>query len=116
MNTLSSFLSVNQSCDEACNWLSQSLARNDLRVMRTFDLHDARLELEDCPCPHHGTNRCDCRMVVLLVYGKAEEPVTLVLHGHDGQTWFSLVNNPLQHADPVIQSTIEGVLQKNPSK
>jgi hypothetical protein len=34
---------------------------------------------------------CDCQMVVLLVYGKENLPVSLVAHGHNGQTWFSLV-------------------------
>jgi hypothetical protein len=55
-------------------------------------------------------------MVVLLVYGNAEEPVTLILHGNDGQTWLSIVNNPLQHAAPSIQSSIEQALQLNSSK
>jgi hypothetical protein len=30
-------------------------------------------------------------MVVLLVYGKDNQPASLVAHGHNGQTWFSLV-------------------------
>ena len=116
MNTLTSFLSVNRPCDDALDWLSQSLSRKGLRVLRTFDLHDARGALDHCPCPHHGTNQCDCQMVVLLVYRNAEEPVTLILHGNDGQTWLSIVNNPLQHAAPSIQSSIEQVLQLHPSE
>jgi hypothetical protein len=116
MNTLSSFLSINRPCDDALDWLSQSLSRKGLRVLRTFDLHDARGGLDNCPCPHHGTNQCDCQMVVLLVYGNAEEPATLILHGNDGQAWLSIVNNPLQHAAPSIQSSIEQALQLNPSE
>lgn len=116
MNALSSFLPVNQSCDEAFDLLNQSLSRNGLRVLRTFDLHDARLGLEGCPCPHHGTEQCDCQMIVVLVYGDATEPATLILHGNNGQTWLSLVNNSLQHADPSIQSAIEQALQQNPSR
>jgi len=111
MNSLSSFLLVNRPGDEALTWLDQSLTRNGLRILRTFDLHDARLGLENCPCPHHGTAQCDCQMVVLLVYGKAERPVTLILHGNDRQTWLSLVNTPLQRVDPIIQSSIEQALQ-----
>jgi hypothetical protein len=30
-------------------------------------------------------------MVVLLVYGTDNQPVSLMAHGHNGQTWFSLV-------------------------
>lgn len=112
MNTLPSFLVLNRPCDEAFSWLSQALSQNGLRVLQTFDLHDARLGLKDCPCPHHGTEQCDCQMVVVLVYGNAAEPATLILHGNDGQTWLSLVNNPLQHADPVIRLVIEQALQK----
>ncbi len=111
MNMLPSFLTLNCSCDEALRWTSQNLTRNGLRVMQTFDLHNARHAFENCPCPHHGTSECDCQMMVLLVYGEASEPATLVLHGYDGQTWFSLVSSPLQHLDPIIQSSIEQALQ-----
>ncbi|MFH1906685.1 MAG: hypothetical protein ABIL11_04750 [Chloroflexota bacterium] len=58
-------------------------------------------------------NACDCQMVVLLVYGSAPEPATLILHGNDGQTWLSLVNTPAQHADPSLQSSIEQALEAN---
>jgi len=98
MNTLSPFLTLNCSCDEALKWSSQNLAQSGLRVMRTFDLHTARHELEDCPCPHHGTIECDCQMLVLLVYSEAVEPTTLILHGNDGQTWLSMVETPSQNA------------------
>ncbi len=79
--------------------------------MQTFDLNTARLSLEDCECPHHGRSGCDCQMVVLLVYGDTSGPVTLILYGHDGQTWFSIVDMPSQRVDPGIQSMIEGALQ-----
>lgn len=113
VNSLSSSLPISRPCDEVFTWLNQSLARKGLRVLRTFDLHEARLALEGCSCPHHGTEQCDCQMVVLLVYGKAEEPVTLILHGNDGQTWLSLVNNSIQHMDQSIQLSIEQALQEN---
>ena len=81
-------------------------------MMETFDLHDARLGLADCPCPHHGTAACDCQMIVLLIYANGASPVTLILHGNDGQTWFSLVNNPAQQAAPVVQVALEGALRE----
>lgn len=52
-------------------------------------------------------------MVVLLIYGKAEEPVTLILHGNNGQTWLSIVNNSIKQADRSIQLSIEQALQEN---
>jgi hypothetical protein len=109
---LSPFLSVPHPCEEAVIWLQRRLARNGLRALRTFDLQDARLSLEDCPCPHHGTDQCDCQLVVLLVYGKASEPVTLILHGYDGQTWISLADRAGQATDAstvaTIQSAVDG--------
>lgn len=79
--------------------------------MQTFDLNTARMNLEDCPCPHHGTNQCDCQMVVLLVYASAAEPAALILHSNDGQTQLSLVNTPGQHAISLLQKTIENTLR-----
>ncbi len=79
--------------------------------MQTFDLHDARHELDDCSCPYHGTSKCDCQMIVLLVYGEATKPTTLILHGNGGQTWLSFADNPSQHEEPTIRSRIEQALK-----
>ena len=84
------FLIVEQNCDTALQWANQQLAGAGLRTVRTFDLQDARTGSHDCSCPHHGTDECDCQMVVLLVYGNDKEPETLILHGSDGKTWLSL--------------------------
>jgi len=114
MNTLPPMLSLNVSCDESLARLKERLPSAGLHLVQTFDLQAARLKLEDCPCPHHGTSKCDCQMVVLLVYGSAAEPATLVLHGNDGETWLSLVNTLTQHPDPLLRSTIERALQSVP--
>jgi len=83
-------------------------------VLETFDLHDARLGLADCPCPYHGMDECDCQMVVLLVYGEATAPVALTLHGNNGQTWISLANGTAQELDAVLHAAIEEVLRGIP--
>ncbi len=116
VDILRSSLSVNQPCNETFLWLNQSLSRKGLRVLRTFDLHDVRLAHEECACPHHGTDHCDCQMVVLLIYGKSEEPVTLILHGNDGQTWLSIVNNSVKQADQSVRLSIEQALDENLSR
>ena len=116
MNSVSPFLSVDGSCDYAVQWLSRSLSRAGLRVLQTFDLQDARLAVGDCACPHHGTTECDCQMLVLLVYGEALQPTTLILHSNDGRTSFSLVNTPAQQADESIRTAIEKALQSNPNR
>ena len=111
---ISPFLSVNHSCDETLQWATEQLSQAGLRPVQTFDLHTARLALHDCPCPNHGTEECDCQMVVMLVYGKVEEPVTLILHGNDGQTWLSLADVPRQKSDTKLSTEIQQALEKTP--
>ncbi len=105
------FLSLNYPSDESLVWLKERLAAADLRVVQTFDLTTARHTLGDCPCPHHGTEQCDCQMVVLLVYANGAEPATLILHGSDGQSWLSLVEYPGQQPDKETIKVIQGALQ-----
>jgi hypothetical protein len=50
-------------------------------------------------------------MVVLLVYGKSLEPVTLILHGNDGQTEISIADNPQQQADAKLITEIQQALE-----
>jgi hypothetical protein len=107
---ISPFLSVNKSCDATLQWTKMQLSQADLRAVQTFDLHAARSGTHDCPCPHHGTEECDCQMVVLLVYGRVTEPVTLILHGNDGQTWVSIVNDPQQRVDAKTMVLIQHAL------
>ncbi|HEX9386897.1 MAG TPA: hypothetical protein VF918_11305 [Anaerolineales bacterium] len=83
------FLTLSKTCEQVDVWVRESLSRAGLRVVPTFDLQIARLAHPDCSCPHHGTEQCSCQLVILLVYGKQEEPATLVIHGQDGKTWIS---------------------------
>ena len=106
MSDNSPFLSIVQSYDEALAWVTLRLSSAGLRVMRTFDLQAARHTHTDCPCPHHGTEQCDCQMVVLLVYGGDSRPISMVAHSFDGRTWFSLVDTPQQRADPRLEAAI----------
>lgn len=107
---ISPFLSINHPCDEALQWARKQLVQADLRPIQTFDLHTARLAMHDCSCPNHGTEECDCQMVVLLVYGKVAEPATLILHGNDGQTWVSIANDPQQRTDTKLINSIRQAL------
>ena len=100
------FLIMEKPCDEAMAWVMRQANAAGLQVLRTFDLQMARLAHSECPCPHHGTDQCDCQMVVLLVYADSYRPISLVAHSHDGKTWFSLVNTPQQRADPRLEATI----------
>lgn len=107
---ISPFLSVNCPCDEALRWVKERLRRAGLHLVQTFDLHAAREGLHDCACPNHGAEDCDCQMVVLLVYGSAESPITLFLHGNGGQTWLSIADEPRQHSDSKLLAGIKQAL------
>ena len=110
------FLILEQPCDAAIDWVVQRIGNAGLQVVRTFDLHVARCKQGDthanCPCPHHGTEQCDCQMVVLLVYGSdghtssEHQPVSIVAHGYSGQTWFSVGDTPQQRAAPHLEAAI----------
>ena len=104
------FLSLEQPYDEVIAWAVSRISGAGLQVLRTFDLQDARHTHTECPCPDHGTDRCDCQMVVLLVFADNSQPVSLVAHSHDGKTWFSLVDTPQQRADLYLETTIRRAL------
>ncbi|MEW5939676.1 MAG: hypothetical protein AB1750_08450 [Chloroflexota bacterium] len=107
----SHFLTLDSSCDEALQLAKRRLSLAGLRALQTFDLHAARHALHDCPCPNHGTQDCDCQMVILMVYGETAEPATLILHGNDGRTWFSIADSPSQRADRKLIANIQRSLE-----
>ena len=111
MNTLSPFCFLHVSCNTALQWIKERLSEAGLRPLQTFNLNNVRHLSPDCVCPQHGQTGCDCQMVVLLIYGSASEPVTLILHGNDRQTWLSFVTSSLQNVDPTVRCTIEQALQ-----
>ena len=111
MNALAPFWSIKHPCEESLLWVQRQLASAGMQLRRTFDLHEARLAGSDCQCPHHGTSACDCQMVVALVYAQDHPPVTLVVHGNDGQSWISVIDRPDQRADPGIILSIKRALQ-----
>jgi hypothetical protein len=86
----------------------ERMQQQGLRVIRTFDLHETRIAENACTCPNHGTEPCDCQLVVMLVYGKESPPASLVAHGYNGQTWFSLVEF-LGAANACLESQIRSV-------
>src|SRR5512135_1411875 len=104
------FLVLEKTCDEAINWVTHHVSEAGLQVKRTFDLQVARHGLAVCPCPYHGTYECDCQMVVLLVYGSEGQPVSIVAHGYNNQTWFTIVDTPQQRANTHLERVIEEAL------
>jgi len=110
MNQNVQLVTIRADCEEATAQATHLLSSASLQVVRSFDLRSARVAHAECTCPHHGTAECTCQFVVFLVYGQAGAPVTLVAHGHDGQTWLSLVDTPQQPADMRLAATIAQAL------
>jgi nitrous oxide reductase accessory protein NosL len=103
VDAASDLMPLGLDCEIAVEAATSRLGRLGLRVLRSFDLSTAACVSDpDMPCPHHGTSPCDCQLVVLLVYGEGGPPVSVVAHGHDQQTWFSVVEEPGQ---PLEEST-----------
>ena len=98
MSTLFPFLVVEQNFDQVLKSVKEKLTGTGFRVVQTFNLQIARQAHLDCPCPNHGTTYCTCQMVILLVYGRQEDPATLILHSQDQTTCMSLTGPDGDHA------------------
>jgi hypothetical protein len=101
-------------CGRAAERLSRELGAAGLRVTRSFDLQSARHALRDpesCPCPHHGTADCTCQYVVLLVDAGGGSPLTLVAHGHDGETHLSIdgLGSVSARVAGIVRSAVAGL-------
>lgn len=110
MSALLPFLALDQKCEQVQVSVNQQLANAGFHVVQTFDLQVARLAHPDCSCPHHGTDDCNCQLVVLLIYPKKGDPVTLVIHGQDGRTWLSLANPTGQRSNQHLEMLVRRVL------
>lgn len=83
-----------------------------LRAASSFDLRSAMTAPSDCSCPYHGADPCDCQMVVMLVYGTVGSPATLVAHGHNRQTWITLIETPEQRPAPGVATAVTQTLNE----
>jgi hypothetical protein len=104
-------LKINLPCNEAVDWVQDKMSLAGLSILRTFNLQVARQSQADCPCPHHSTDRCDCQMVVLLVYQAHRQPITIVAHGYNNQTVLSVVDTPQQRTEPGFEAIIRRSLR-----
>ncbi len=110
MSALMPFLALDQTCEQVQAWVNEKLTSAGFRTIPTFDLRIARLAHPACPCPHHGTDECNCQLVILLVYGKQEDPATLVIHGQDGKTWLSLATPMETGSRQNLESSVRHML------
>jgi hypothetical protein len=110
MSALIPFLVLDQTCEQVLAWINGKLTHAGFRVVQTFDLHVARLAHPNCPCPHHGTDGCNCQMIVVLVYGKQGDPATLVIHGQEEGASLSLGIPVDAHSNQPLELAIRRVL------
>lgn len=110
MSALSPYVTLNKPFGEMLAWAIKQLNGAGLRIEQTFDLQVARLSQVGSPCPVHGFNRCDCQMIVLLVYGIGSDPLTLVLYGNDGQNHVSIINPPENKLDMQLDKAVHNAL------
>jgi hypothetical protein len=81
-------------CDEAISRATRTLVEAGLRVITSFDSRRIRTATHQMPCPYHDSTECNCQVVILLVYGSAREPATVIARGQDGRMWLSLAISP----------------------
>ncbi len=105
----SPLLIVPDDCGAVVEHLVQKLALSGIRAERSFDLQQARAVHTGCACPHHGTEDCNCQMIVLLVYLPNGALHTLVAHGCDGVTRLAWSEELSREDDKVLGTIIKEV-------
>lgn len=98
-------------CSQFVSPLRQALEAVDLWVVQSFDLRSTRALHEGCTCPNHGTERCNCELVVLLVYPPSGDPATLTLDGRDGKTFVYIVDATGSAQTSAVEELIQEVIQ-----
>jgi len=106
MNHSKHLLTLKLDSETAVDQISKRMTEDGLQVLRSFDLKDARMSHTNCSCSYHGTDKCDSQMVVLLVFNNTGEQITLIAHGFNGETHFSIIPPMKQEANRFLESTI----------
>ena len=104
--------------ETAARAATEALIRHGFRVVRSFDLRSALAPLAahvDCECPHHGTAKCTCQFVVLLVYGDPSAgsggaPVVITAHSRDAQAQVQIVHDANARPDPRLVEQVMAAL------
>ncbi len=96
--------------ETAAQAATEAFTRRGFRVVRSFDLRSAMATHADCECPHHGTARCTCQFVVLLVYGESGAPVVITTHSRDAQAQAQIVHDANTRPDPRLVEQVMAAL------
>ena len=78
---------VESQCSFIISPLMNALEQAGLWVLRSFEFKNNQTQLMHCHCAANCDSQCECELVVLLVYPKVGNPVTLILDGREGKTY-----------------------------
>ena len=106
------FLVFKVNCPETVQTISPQLSQAGLQVVQTFELQMTQFDPGVCTCPRHGTQACNCQMSVLLVYEPGSPPASLLVHGYDGQTSFTLVDSARQSVPAGLVARLQSALSR----
>jgi hypothetical protein len=95
---------------DAIQQVTEALHGAGLQVITSFDSRRTRMNKTNISCPHHGTEDCNCHIVVMLVYESEGYPATLVAYGQDDDTWISLAYPPGLRPSAALQAQIKNSL------
>jgi hypothetical protein len=122
MSQIKQQLSIPLEWEAAVAQIIRRLKAEGLQVIRSFDLKTARMAHAECTCPHHGTEQCDCQMVVLLVYEGTGQPITMVAHtkvakdsvaqDFEGETHILIEYFPPPDSNRLLEAAILQTLEK----
>ncbi|OGO66991.1 MAG: hypothetical protein A2Z37_06185 [Chloroflexi bacterium RBG_19FT_COMBO_62_14] len=98
--------------DEVTRCAIRVLSEHGLHSIRSFDLRSAMEAWPDCECPHHGSAKCTCQYVVLLVYGSRNTPVTVVVHTNSGRIDFRIMHDSTAMSDLTLAERIKVALDE----
>lgn len=93
-------------CEQAVARATASLQAAGLQVHQSFNLQQAKPAGFACLCSPPRTGRCNCHMVVLLVYSLTGPYATLIVLGNETQTRLALVDSPQQPLDGCLAGLI----------
>lgn len=94
--------------EQAAQRAVDGLTRRGFHVVRSFDWNVASHGA--CDCPHHGTARCTCQYVVLLVYDLSGPPAVVTAHSRDDRSHVEVVADPNAPPDPQLVDQIVSAL------
>ena len=110
MSAILPLLVLDQTCEQVLAWINGKLSDAGFCLVKTFDLYVARQAHPDCPCLQHGTDECNCQMIVVLVYGNQGDPATLIIHGQEGRAWLSLAIPVDGHSNQHLEVAVRRIL------